>query len=85
MTGKSGRGADQVVRRIEFCAAHPEVRVEYLPGMSRWEASYPAGTGAETVSDHELRRVLDELERRLGPARPDASALHDRRGSGHDG
>ena len=84
--GKSSREADQVARRIEFCAAHPEVSVEYRRETSRWEAAWPAGNGTETVSDHELWRVLDELERRLGQTRPrDGGAPPARRGSRHDG
>lgn len=84
--GQNSREADQVARRIEFCAAHPEVSVEYRRETSRWEAAWPAGNGTETVSDHELWRVLDELERRLGQTRPrDGGTLPARRGSRHDG
>jgi hypothetical protein len=71
VTRDGARAADQVARRIELCAAHPEVTVEYRRDRFRWEAACPAGTGTETFSGYELRRVLDELERRLGHGRPD--------------
>ena len=84
MTGEGGR-ADQVARRIELCAAHPEVTVEYRHDKFRWEASCPAGSSTAAFSGYELRRVLDELERRLGQTPPhDDSALPARRSS-HDG
>jgi hypothetical protein len=85
VTGDGGRAADQVARRIALCAAHPEVTVEYRHDKSRWEASCPAGNSTETFSDYELRRVLDELERRLGQARPSAGSVLPARRDGHAG
>ena len=77
MTRERGRPADQVVRRIELCAAHPGVTVVYRRDKFRWEAAGPAGTSTATFSSYELRRVLDELEQRLsqtGPREGSASA-----------
>ena len=85
MTGEGGRAADQVARRIELCTAHPEVTVEYRHDRSRWEAAWPAGKATETFSGYELRRVLDELERRLGQARPPGSSVLPARRDGHAG
>ena len=70
MTRERGKLADQVVRRIELCAAHPGVTVEYRHDRFRWEAACPAGTSTATFSGYELRRVLDELEQRLSQAGP---------------
>ena len=58
---------DQVARRADFSKAHPEVSFEFRRETWVWEATYPTGgNGTQTIYDTELRRVLDELEKRLG-------------------
>jgi hypothetical protein len=58
---------DQVARRADFSKAHPEVAFEFRRETGVWEATYPTGgNGTQTIYDTELRRVLDELEKRLG-------------------
>jgi hypothetical protein len=58
---------DQVARRAEFSKAHPGVTVEFRRETGLWEATYPTGgNGTQTIYDTELRRVLDDLEQRLG-------------------
>jgi hypothetical protein len=58
---------DQVARRADFSKARPEVTFEFRYETGLWEATYPTGgNGSQTIYDTELRRVLDELEKRLG-------------------
>jgi hypothetical protein len=58
---------DQVARRADFSKAHPEVTFEFRYETGQWEATYPTGgNGTQAIYDTELRRVLDELEKRLG-------------------
>jgi len=58
---------DQVVRRMTFSAAHPEVAFAFQRSTGRWEATYPDGeNGTQTISRLELRELLDELEERFG-------------------
>jgi hypothetical protein len=54
---------DQVVRRMTFSAAHPEVTFAFQRSTGRWEATYPAGQGGtQTVCRLELKELLDKLE-----------------------
>jgi hypothetical protein len=50
---------DQVVRRMNFSAAHPEVGIVFYSGDGRWEATVP---GRRKMVSTELRRLLDSLE-----------------------
>jgi hypothetical protein len=66
-----GLPEDQVVRRMRFSEAHPEIDIEFVRDMREWEATCPTGQGGtEKVRFTELRHVLDELEKRLGETRP---------------
>jgi hypothetical protein len=57
---------DQVVRRVKFSEAHPEVNFEFRPETGKWEATYPTGgNGTQTVYGSELGNVLDKLEERF--------------------
>jgi hypothetical protein len=58
---------DQVVRRMIFSAAHPEVNFAFQRSTGRWGATYPdRENGTQTVRRLELRELLDELEERFG-------------------
>jgi hypothetical protein len=58
---------DQVVRRMSFSAAHPEVTFAFQRSIGRWEATYPAGKDStQTICRLELRELLDELEEHFG-------------------
>jgi hypothetical protein len=58
---------DQVVRRINFSQAHPEVTFDFRWETGCWEATYPTGgNGVQIVCGSELKDVLDKLEQRLG-------------------
>ncbi len=60
------RTADQVIRRENFCRAHPEVSVEYQHETWHWKAVYPDENGtAQALYASELRDILDKLERRF--------------------
>ncbi len=77
MTDESSEGTqpasqpqDQVVRRISFCQAHPEITTMCHDGTWLWEAPYPGeDNGTETIHGIDLRDVLDKLEIRFGVAR----------------
>ena len=53
------RPVDQVVRHMNFSAAHPEVGIVFYPEAGRWEATVP---GRRKMLSTELRRLLDRLE-----------------------
>jgi hypothetical protein len=53
--------ADQVVRRNEFEARHPDVTISYRPGVA-WAGVVPIGGGEETITAFELGELLDRLE-----------------------
>jgi hypothetical protein len=61
------RTENQVVRRIKFSEAHPEVNFVLRRETGKWEATYPTGgNGARTVYDSDLGDLLDKLEERFG-------------------
>ena len=58
---------DQVVRRMAFCEAHPEVTVTFHRDTGLWTATYQSGKkGIQTITSLDLRNVLDELEKHYG-------------------
>jgi hypothetical protein len=62
--------ADQVVRRINFSQAHPEVNFLFHRETGRWEAACPANEkGTQRIYGLELEDVLDHLEERFGKVR----------------
>ena len=60
---------DQVIRLQAFQAAHPNVRVEHQAApLWHWISTWTDDDGAERVKvDHELRGLLDQLERLFPP------------------
>lgn len=59
------RGIDQVVRRLTFEAAHPEVTISYLGVGRPWAAVIALpGAAEDKVTAYELEELLDRLESR---------------------
>lgn len=57
---------DEVVRRIRFSEAHPEVHFSYRYETGIWEACYRDGENSvKTIFGHKLGDVLNELEQHL--------------------
>jgi hypothetical protein len=54
--------ADQVTRRQDFEAAHPEARISFAARGWTWTGTITAGGREAHVTAHELREVLDRLE-----------------------
>jgi hypothetical protein len=55
---------DQVLRKQEFQAGHPAVRMkqEEVLGASYWAATFPEGRSMRTVIGRTLKGLLDKLE-----------------------
>jgi hypothetical protein len=51
---------DQVVRRQEYEAAHPETEIIYLG--PHWQAIIREEAGVTVITRHDLRVLLDKLE-----------------------
>ena len=56
-------GTDQVQRRRDFQAAHPEWRI-YSDGYGHWHGERDRPDGSDTVVMNDLGELLDELEAR---------------------
>ncbi len=61
---------DQVARRFEFEAAHPQVQIMRID--TAWQGIIPIADGEDVITRYELRDLLDALEQRT--ARQPASA-----------
>jgi hypothetical protein len=54
---------DQVTRRLQFEAAHPRVQIFFIGPA--WQAVIPRHDGEDILTRHELRDLLNALEKRL--------------------
>ena len=59
--------ADQVARREQYQAAHPNVEILYYHG-SHWQAIVREDAGEIVITRFELRALLDKLESLDHPA-----------------
>jgi hypothetical protein len=62
-TGADGSWTDQVVRRQSFEAAHPGVAIALTREPWTWTATCQVDGHEHVVTQHELRYLLDKLER----------------------
>jgi GTP-dependent phosphoenolpyruvate carboxykinase len=57
---------DEAQRRLEFSAAHPEVRFTSPPhDYGRWTGEWDEPNGSTTITRYKLTDLLDELEKRF--------------------
>ncbi len=69
-TGTGGSRADQVVRRQCFEAAHPGVTIVFTSEPWTWTATCQVNGHEHVVNEHELRDLLDKLERLTSTPEP---------------
>jgi len=60
MVSGEPRYVDQVPRRLEYEAAHPDVKILYCGPY--WRAVIPKPHGETVIVRYDLRRLLDKLE-----------------------